>query len=409
MARASIPTWLSLDQWAQILGINPLHFNGMFHSLMGTPCNAVYKQYSWQDPNRVGREDIAQAIHDAEQEIANFVGYNLIPDWIAGERQQTVAPANRELFSAGIDARGLPKTIVTNRGHFISGGSRALSLVQADALIVYSDADSDTYLETATVTVATQLDPCELFVFFPASVIGASNAGLQEYEIRPVRRVVSGGNVQFIFRREQVGLFAPTQGLAPADVDAADINNFFSVVDVYRVYTLPAIQLTMLWHAPQCGSCGGSGCAACTLSSQTGCLTARDNRLGLVAYTPAEWNVATSVFDESAYVEMREPDSLQLSYYSGWKDIRLGCANTQMDLYWARAVTYYSLSLLDRVLCECNNVRKSFDYWREDLAKASPSGSFQNIPTTLGTPFGTTRGGLYAYHRCMADGRRLYK
>lgn len=109
MARASTLTWLSLDRWAEIVGLNPLHFNGITTLLTpDSACNSgedVWKQYPYQDAGKISREDLAEAIRDAENQIANYVGYNLLPDWVIDERHTTTRPAVRELFSGGLNVR----------------------------------------------------------------------------------------------------------------------------------------------------------------------------------------------------------------------------------------------------------------------------------------------------------------
>ena len=103
MARANTCTLLSLDRFARNLGINPLHFNGAAGDdvmpLMGT-CGDVYPQYTWQVPdNLVSREEIAQAIYSAEQDIKRILGFSPAPQWECGEshhllegRQGRIAP-----------------------------------------------------------------------------------------------------------------------------------------------------------------------------------------------------------------------------------------------------------------------------------------------------------------------------
>src|SRR3990167_4262848 len=132
MARASVLTWLPLDRWAEIVGLNPLHFNGVTITLSpDSACNSgedIWMQYAWQDSAKVSREDLASAIREAEEMIANYVGYNLIPDWMIDERHNSVRPALRENYSAGINVRWLAKSVITRRGYVLSGGQKARSV-----------------------------------------------------------------------------------------------------------------------------------------------------------------------------------------------------------------------------------------------------------------------------------------
>ena len=81
-------TWLSIDEWAQIIGINPLHLNGLASEnlLPNNICGDVFFEHAWQHSDRVGRQEIAMAIKQAEQDIAREAGYNLRPQmWMAAQ------------------------------------------------------------------------------------------------------------------------------------------------------------------------------------------------------------------------------------------------------------------------------------------------------------------------------------
>lgn len=409
MARADTLTWLSIDRYAAIMGINPLVINQVYSQFINNSlCNDVWFQMAWQRSNQVSREDLAQAIQDAERQIANYVGYNLLPDWIVDERQPTVRPARRELYNGpGLNIRGQAKSIAARKGYAVSGGIKARSLIQAAAAIVYSDSDGDTYKETATVTVNTTVAACEIRAFFPVSQIGASLAGSDKWEIRPITVTKAANVATIVFHREQVPLPDLWERLNAASIDGDVDANFLTTIDVYRVYNDPQQQVYFLWEQPDCAVCGGSGCTACEQSTQTGCLTVRDTRLGILAYNPATWNATDSAFDAAEYVECREPDRLRLWYYAGWTDDSLACPRTTLDPYWERTIAYYATALLDRQFCDCNNAEHFADYWREDLARNGAEVSYQNSPALIGSIFGTTRGGWYAWQRANQEGRRI--
>lgn len=74
MAVAKEPTLLALDRFAEILGINPAHFNqGASTTVMPmlTNCPDIYYQFAWQRADCVSREEIARGIRQAEEEIAD--------------------------------------------------------------------------------------------------------------------------------------------------------------------------------------------------------------------------------------------------------------------------------------------------------------------------------------------------
>lgn len=410
MARASTPTWLPLDRWAEIIGLDPLHFNGVVTALRPDgACNKgedIWLQYAWQDASKISRDDLAEAIAEAERIVAGYVGYNLLPDWVIDERPQTVRPGIREMFSPGANVRGLAKSVTARRGYALSGGKRASSVISAGAAIARSDADGDGYNELCTVTVASTVDPEEVRVCF------AGQAGAVEWEIRPVRVAASGANLVITFKIWQV----PNPDLWER-LDADGINgdvpaNFETTVDVYRVYNDPQSQVQLLWEPDTWGgcSCGLSTCTSCTFAAQDGCLHVRDTRLGILAYTPATWNAATGAFDASDLCLWRDPDRLRLWYYGGWRwetsDPRRR-ATVDMDPYFERAIAYFATALLERDICACNNVEKFLDYYREDLARSGSEVSWQTTQGLLGNEFGTRRGAWYAWQRANAEGRRI--
>jgi len=415
MARAETVTWLSLDRWCQIIGTNPYHFNGVYTALSpNLSCNAgmdTWFQAAWQSAGKVSREDLAHAISDAEGILQSFVGYNLLPDWTIDDRFLTVRPAIRELFSTGFNPRFLSKSIQTTdsdhrRGYVISGGQKAKTNIAASAAIVRSDADGDGYSETCTVTVASTVTPEEVRVYF-AGMLGA-----EEWELRPVKVVASGANLVITFKIYQV----PNPGLwdriNAAGIDGDVAGNFQTTVDVYRVYNDPSAPLTMLWEPDQRNSCncGQATCTACTFATQSGCVHVRDGRLGILAYSPASWDASAGQFNAADFSVCRDPERLRVWYYSGWRketgDPRYR-ATADMDPYWESAVAYLATALLEREICACNNVQYFIDHWREDVARSNRDYSIQNNPATLGSPFGTKRGQLYAYQRCLADGKRI--
>lgn len=403
MARATTPTWLPLDRWAEIIGLDPLHFNGVITALRpDRACNSgedIWMQWAYQDASKISREDLAEAIRDAEQQIANYIGYSLLPDWVIDERRETVRPALRELYSGGLNVRWMGKSVNANRGYVIAGGQKARTVISAGAAIVRSDADGDGYNELCTVTVASSVDVEEVRVYFPGE------SGADEWEIRPVKVAASGGNLTITFKIWQVPLPDLWDALNATGIDGDVGASFVTTVDVYRVYNDPQSQLQLLWEGGGCGSC-----SACTFGAQAGCLHVRNPRLGTVVYEPAEWDAAAGSFNAAEFAVCREPERLRLWYYGGWRwetsDPRKR-ATVDMDPFWEKAVAYYAAALLMREVCSCNNTEKFLDWWREDLARVGAEVSYQNDEAVLSNPFGTRRGGVYAWERCNQEGRKV--
>lgn len=412
MARAETATKLPLDSWARIAGLNPLHFNGVYHpSDLPAICEQPWLQHPWQTADRVGREEVALAIALAEADIERELGYRLLPSWEFDEWRPTTRPYRPELFNlSNTDIRGFAQTVQAAWGHFITGGVRAQTLLDDDAAIVYSDEDGDTYPEVATVTVAVVVgtDPCEIHAYLPLSNPIVQAGGEEQWEIRPISVVVAGAVATIRFRREQAVL-PQLQGdvLPPAGdshqrgVDGSVDTNFLTTVDVYRVYNDPQTQATLMWEGlgNGCASCD-NGCNLCQYSVQTACLTVRgDRRLSQVAYRPADWDPTALSFSPSSSCCSGQPDIVRLFYYAGLRDQRVLCPTQRMHTSWEQVVAGYATALLDRMVCACENSHSWVEYWQRDLAIAGAEESLRVPDSMLDNPFGTRRGAVFAWRR----------
>lgn len=407
MARASTPTWLSLDRFAQLLGIMPLHFNQLTATIKPATatCAGAWMQHPWQDADKVSREDVARAIQRAERMISRQLGYNLLPDWTVDEVQRTARPARPEVFPAlNVNVRGQLKSVALDRGHFISGGQRATTTIQAGAAVVRSDVDGDGWDERMTAVVATTVtEPCEVRAYFPGHV------GDPAWEIRPITVTIAAGLATIVFNSWQLVDPAHFEDLDAAVVNGDAIANFLTTIDVARVYNDPQAMAELVWEREPGGcGCGSSTCPICSWATQTGCLSGRDYRLGLVTYAPASWDADAAAFSEQALAVARDPDRVRAWYLSGFRDQSLACWSTTMDPELEHAVTYLAASLLDRPVCTCKNVSAYVGDLQIDVARSDSGGaSYQVTPAQLECPFGTRKGALMAWGICQQEGRRV--
>lgn len=399
-------TWLSLDEWAQIMQINPLHFNGLSSTLIpNNVCGEIFFQNSWQHSDRVGREEICMAIKQAEDEISREAGYNLMPDWTIAERLQYPRPSVPEAFGAGgLGPRGLFKSVEMPKGYLISGGVRTKSVIQAGAAIARTDRDTDNFLETVTVTVTTTVtDPSQIRVFYPGT--SADDC----MEVRPINVDISGGVATIVFKVWQIVAANQKQRINPSPLDASLSASYESTVDVYRVYNDPATQLQFIWEGDYSGWACGT-CTACQLSTQAGCFHLRDQRLGMIAPAPGAWNSTDQTFDVAEWSVCRDPDQVRVWYYSGYTDFNLERPYAEMSPYWKYAVAYYAAGLLDRPVCGCSNVKEFIDHWRMDAMFNKDKNLQINVtPDLLTNRLGTTMGAIYAYKRIHQNGVRVNK
>lgn len=390
MARASTKTLLTLDRFAQLIGMHPLHFNGVeLNNAEARICGDAILQHNWQHADRVSREEIAQAISDAEQNMEEWLGYAPLPKWYVDER-------NVERVG-GHDITGRGQAVQTEGGFLITGGIEAKVSLQLLAPIVYADVDSDGYAERATITVAGLpsyvTNPEEIAIYYPGTL------GIDEWEIRPIICAITGTTATITCSRHQ--LVAPEkleQLIEPRAVDGSTAGNFLTTVDVYRHYNDPQRQVQFLWE----GGCD-CGCAdGCSYATQWGCLLVRNNRLGLVSAHPSEWDASTSSFTTTEFSPCRYPDRSRLWYRAGFRNMSFIRPHHTMDTRFERAVAYYAIGLLGRPICGCSAIKEIANHWGHDMATSvSTRGATvsRNMSRRLlDNPFGTTRGAIYAWN-----------
>lgn len=402
MARAETRTWLSLDRWAEIVGINPLHFNQFASQSFSDLCGQPWYQFDWQDADRAGREAIAQAIRLAEERMSQYLGYNLLPDW-HDEILPYPQPVSPELFGYVYNPRYAYKSVNLSKAYVISGGVKASSLIEAGVAIVRSDADGDTYEELCTVTVTTDVADCEIRLYYPGE------SGADEWEIRPIKISSAGGVATITFKSWQIPDPDKLSTLDPSPLTAETDTNYITTVDVYRVYNDPQTQALFMWEKLPDEECGSTATAANEWSTQEACIQIRNNRLGLAMAMPGTWDATDEQFDIAAMALGRDPDKVHFYYYSGWEDKQRTCPRKEMDRTLETAVAHFAATLLDRDVCACSNVQNYLDYWRTDLARIGSDEAFSNSVMVLGNPFGTMRGAVHAYNICNDERRRVGK
>lgn len=405
MARASVVTKLALDDFANILGLNPLNFNGFSAPsyFKNTECGDVFFNFDWQHADRIGRETIAIAIHQAEEEMERELGYCLMPSWIAEERVDYPRPGVPGVFGLdGYNTRGMYKSVEAKHGHIISGGIREKTLLQNAAAVVRSDVDGDGYSETCTVTVAvtfTDIDQVRIYY--------AAYDGDDAYEIRPATVTISGGFATIKFKSWQIPKLELLDELNADPLDADTNTNYETTVDVYRVRNDPSTQVQFMWE--YVGDCESDATAG-EWATQAGCFHLRDPRLGLVVPYPASWDSTDQEFDAGTFAVGRDPDQIRLWYVGGWKDTTVKRPYVEMSNIWKFAVAVFAVTKFERAVCGCSNVNQFVEKWRRDAAYASETaGGFNVTPELMSNRFGTALGAIYAYRQIHRSGVRVIK
>jgi hypothetical protein len=412
-----IKTQLSLSRFAQIIGINPVHFQGAagntYFPETGS-CGQVWPQHTWQtDDEFVSREELAQAIHWAEEDIRQVIGYTPSPVWQTQEVYKWPKPFDALFWEgSGFGADWKRQTISTQVGKVISPGRRATTLIDAAATVVYSDEDGDGWNETATITASTtETVACEIKLYHAGTLANP------QWEIRPLRSVaISGGTVTIIcdawllFDPNQQGVYPTTVDFAA--IDAENVASYVTTVDVYREYNTTALaSAEFLWESNSgvgvnlftCPTCGGTGCQVCAQSTQDGCLSVRDGQRGIVTPFAATYDASTEVWTNAPWTVCRTPDQTRLYYYAGAIDeLNLAGMNCEpLSQHFAEAIAFLATARLNKPLCDCSNVVNHVNELQRDMTLSSRNQFFVRFSnmSIFQSPFGTRVGEVRAWER----------
>jgi hypothetical protein len=417
MTRATTPTKLSLDRYAKIMGINPVHFsqaqgatgdNPIFP--LGGGCSDVWWQETYQHSDHVSREDLARAIYGAEQDIEDYLGYPIAPEWIV---EVLNYPRNyrRTEFGLGRNVRLDRKSLILSKGKFIAAGRRYTQLVGEATIgggtIVRQDPDGDTFFEVFRVRLPT-----------PAWLTSASTRQIRVYQdgedTRPyeitdpisVEIDATWTTLYFYFWQfidPALQFEFPSAALEALDIDD-DI--YIDTVDVYREYTDYSQHSVEFFWEPRvdtsvCATCGGSGCVACQLTVQCGCLHVRDVHRGIAVPQPASWNATDADWDNDTFTLCYEPDQVKVWYYAGdmSDDYVNGRTVDPLKRSFAEAIAWMATARLERNFCACGNLTALATNLRRDLTLISRDSTYAVPDKVLDNPFGTRKGEVDAWRR----------
>lgn len=427
IAEALPATLLSLPRYAQLIGINPVHFMGATAPSAGigifpvsrNTCNDLWPRYSWQSADRVSHYDLALAIRDAEEAIAELLGWYPAPTFIAEEIHQMPRHYRRDVWRSGaLNVRGQRVSIQTEFAKVLAGGQRAVDFINTATTgggsLVYSDEDGDGFAETATITLATTLASAfarGIKIYF------ADKAGAPEWEIRPARSKTITASGYFVavlpswlfIDPDVLAAYPTTVGYAAVDVST--VANYVTSVDVYLEYLNDIVISSQFYWEPQprsiapltgyCTQCSGEGCPACEFTTQDGCLHVRDANLGIVVPQPATYDSDNTSWYQNTYVYDRDPDFVKIWYQAGLldNDYLKGQTLDPLSLFWAQAIAWLTTARLERPFCSCANVMSLCDKMRQDLAFTGTDTAYQISESDIGNPLGTKRGEILCWKR----------
>jgi hypothetical protein len=380
-AIAALPyTKMPLHDWAERLGLNPIHFAGGLMSgrfVEGQACAEPWARYTWQQGYHLSHNDVAIAISTAESLIEEYLGYHVAPAW---RTEPHAYPRYRNRYQTyGRNTVGRTPAIQMERSKIISVSYRKQEFI-ATVPVIYQDLDNDGYKEIAYVALPNGKQ-------YPATEIALFPPGLANHpswQIRYPKRWGETGNDRYflidfwLMIRPEIMAKLPGETHQPPILD--NQTNLLDNVDVYRVYecTDPA-PINLEWESAQsCWPLDGT-------SRRVGGIV-RDPEAGLIAPS-VTWGQLT-------------PDRFVATYYSGSvsQDYQAGYTLNPLGGHLADAVFYLATARLTRELCACAEARALAVELRTDMSLVSPQGNFLAVADAIQVaPFGTRRGEWLAY------------
>lgn len=413
MAFASTPTLLSLDRFAKILGINPVHFSGASGSEVWPVkayCGAIWPQYTWQvSDNIVSREEVAESIRDAEADIKRVLGYSPALTWEGPEvinlrafwndrapfhtwqwtHEQT--PRLHKLLWGKVRAGGQPTPITSY------GALRTLT---------YLDVDGDTYKEVARIAnpVAPALPNLSEWRFFMPDVDanGVEIGDPVELTGARIRTLAGVHYIEFdawtLLRKQLLTMTPVLNGFQPVAIEPS--GNYVSGVYAVRETSnaLPAARVR--WA--QMGTCHTGTCPACASQTQDGCLSIADSHLGMV--WPQLGTCVNNVWVPDMGHACTNPVDMTVWYRAGAtsKEYEAGRTTDPLDDYWAQTIAYLAAARLDKPVCGCTNVQSIVAELQRDLTRSDANNRTTTVDfNVLSNPFGTRMGEVKAWRRTM--------
>jgi len=395
MALTNTPTLMSLDQYAEILQRQPDHFNQAYSLAFPVhlSSSAVFYQYGWNHDGHVSRDQIARTIAEAEQIIANELGYWPAPKYVTNEQTPHVYPRTSPLAAYCI----MTKPDVNLRwGHFLAGGCRALLPIEAgvDITSARTDTDDDGWDESFSFDVVHA--DASSWAESSIGVFAADDPTDEQHRIRHLTVAIDGDTITISGRASLfIKMVEWNKNVA---LNGDDDSIYLEAVDVYRIYTIsdednPPVEFG--WE---------SRTEATQYATSQGVLQAVELASSRVGVVPAEWDATTEVwtrYSSPSIALCTPPKVVRYNYLAGWPRDSQGRVAPPLDRAIAALAT---ARLTGPISGGGESIDKIYPYWQE-----VPTG--KTVYATQVCPFGPQRGAWDAWNTVQsmlqADGFSL--
>lgn len=388
MAWADTYTLLPLDQWAEIMGVDLWEFNQIdAPTRRSAGCDSVWFQHPWQASDFLTRDVLAQAIADAERQLADVLGYWPGPKYIFAER--VTYPQSYDILHlpTAYTPRGNWKAVNLQWGRFISGGQlNRTAIDEAPVITIDRDGDGveDRFELSLDVSAHTD-DPDEIGVYFTdTDRLGEPLS--EKWRIRPVTVTITSGTATISGHVSQVILPALQTVTNPHKQDPQK-SIFVENLQVMRVFTDTTADTNMqgvaIWDVPPAKSGTEATPQIQVKAIQFGSRLDAVGRPYLTFGQPCDWPYAWA------------PDRVQANYLAG-----VPLERGRVPGEYARLIAYLATALLPSAKCGCEYSNRIIDHWRMLVTEGETGREFTQKEIDE-NPFGEPRrGALYAWKRC---------
>jgi len=379
MARSRIETLLPLEEYARIMSIPGWHFNQILHPTRPRRgCDEVWIQSGYAgDPNRiVGRDEVAQAIAEAERQIAHVCKFWPAPRWFCGDRERSILWPD--------PARGIiveTPVLRTHWGYLLAAGvEQWTQLNQAAVDVEYIDTDADGITDWARFQYGLYLDEvedCEV-VITPRGYDPSDGWAILPLDIEWDEGTLQINGPKWLF------VVPPLwNGVEPGSLD--EVDDFLTEVDVWRHWNNPYPAGSIHWLADPCDT------TACLNRYQDACISILRERTGTFTPTPGDYSEETGLWTRDVLAYCDSPQDFHLWYYAGYRDTNCDDCS-YMSPAMKRAIVSLANCYMAEPPCGCSITQER---WKKDNEE-------QDMTTfnvaMANSHFGTSkRGAVYTY------------
>lgn len=405
---------LTTTQWARIMGYNPFFMYGFAGALLPaqTACNKPVAKYSWQDADNSGRDEIEQAIANAESILAKHLKYRVAPQY--GE-QTLKYPAFPEWATYRAN---WPPEQPLDEGYIQSLGIESLSLAFAASPVTYSDKDGDGLQDTFTVTIATALtDPLAFRLYFAAADRYDGSGVGETWAIRPIKCTIAAGTATITGPKWILGkpILYEKFNWNNNGLDPSDASNFVTTVDIYTSTTNTGgttndtAEALLTWEtAPWPWACCGP-VPSNSLTNDPAALAygfargnVRNSQQGWVYAALAVYNATTGIWNSSWWTSCRAPDRITIRYLAGYplNTNSYSADYGQIDRALQVVIARLAAAELTRPPLACETAgNRELAKWQMDLSQVRGRADelYATTREILNNPIGTSRGHLQAW------------